>query len=296
MPSGSHRVGHVGELSLGADIVDFTAHRTVLRATLSVWFLLLCFISAPAQAASHPAGLTNHKFNGPSKPVTEAGITTFHIKNEGCSTVDYGDGRGENDCANGNVRSAIGAGNWDRLGQTVEYRFDIRVDPGFNYPGRYSHEGRRWHSNLRIASWEGPLLHNFLYILQLDSRRGVTFLDEVCIPADRLSEWNSFSMTVRWAGDQRGWIKVACNGDVIYLAEGVATNQAPHCYVGIHCEPGKRKNPDRFLFILGMVMDGWGTEWARYGFSSQFSEIQPEGITVRMRNIAIEKGATFATP
>src|SRR5690606_23531323 len=91
----------------------------------------------------------------------------------------------------------------------------------------------------------------------------------------------------------RGWIKVTCNDEVVYLAEGVATNQAPNCYVGIHCEPGVRKNPDRFLFVLGMIMDGWGMEWARYGFSSQFSKIQPEGITVRMRNVAIEKGAVL---
>lgn len=264
-----------------------------LAGTLSACLLILFAATGAALADPHPAGLRDHRFNGPIKPTTAGGVTTFRIEDEGCSTVDYGDGRGENDCRNGNVRSAIVARNWDKLGDAVEYRFDIQVDPGLNYPGRFSHEGKRWHSNLRIASWEGPLLHNFLYILQLDSRRGITFLDNVCVPADRLGEWNRFSMKIRWSANDRGWIKVTCNDEVVYLAEGVATNQAPNCYVGIHCEPGVRKNPDRFLFVLGMIMDGWGMEWARYGFSSQFSKIQPEGITVRMRNVAIEKGAVL---
>ena len=259
-----------------------------------VWLIAVLGMGCSSVLANpHPAGLEDHRFNGPSKPVTENAITTFHIEDEGCSNVDYGDGRGENDCRNGNVRAVIGAQSWDLLGEAVTYRFDIQVDPSFRYPGRYSNEGQRWHSNLRIASWEGPLLHNFLYILQLDSRRGITFLDKVCVPADQIHEWNGFSMSVRWAADERGWIKVTCNDEIIHLEEAVATNQAPNCYVGIHCEPGVRKNPDRFLFILGMVMDGWGMEWARFGFPSQFSKIQPEGITVHMRNIAVEKGAAL---
>lgn len=254
-------------------------------------FLLIALTIMPAFADPHPAGLQNHRFNGPIDPVTVDGVTTFRIEDRGCSTVDYGDGRGENDCVNGNVRSTIGADSWDPLSSAMEYRFDIQVEPGFRYQGRYSYEGERWHSNLRIASWEGPLLHNFLYILQLDSRRGVTFLDQECVPANRLAEWNSFSMKIRWASDDRGWIKVTCNDEIVYLAEGVATNQAPVCFVGLHCEPDVRKNPDRFLFILGMVMDGWGQEWAQFGFTSQFSSIQPEGITLRMRNIAISRNA-----
>lgn len=249
-----------------------------------------------ASADPHPAGLKPHKFNGPVAPVTEDGVTTFHIDNHGCSEVKYGDGRGESDCYNGNVRSTLGGLPNDRLGQSVEYRFDIQVAPGFDYRGWENWESRnhlpdRWDSRLRIASWEGQYLHNFLYMLKLDSRRGIDFLGRTCAPADRITEWNSFSMKVRWAADERGWIKVTCNDEVIYLEEQVATNQAPHCYITNQCEEGVFKNPDRINFLLGPVLAGFGHEWKKYNKPSQFTEIQPDGITIRMRNVAVTRGA-----
>jgi hypothetical protein len=48
-----------------------------------------------------------------------------------------------------------------------------------------------------------------------------------------------------------------------------------------------KKNATRVLFILGPVMAGFGFEWKKYGLASQFTQIQQEGITVKMRNISV---------
>lgn len=245
-----------------------------------------------AHAEPHPAGMRNHNFNGPIEPDTRIGITTFRIEDKGCSSVDYGDGRGENDCRNGNVRSALVSGKREQVGQSVEYRFDMQVGEGFSYPGFYNTNAAgflpdMWDSRLRIASWEGPATKNFIYMMKLDARRGIDFAGRTCVAPERLTNWNSFSMQVRWASDRSGWIKVTCNDQVVYIEEGIPTNQAPHCYVTNECESGVAKNPREFLFILGPVMAGFGPEWEKYGRPNQFTEIQPDGITLRVRNVAI---------
>ena len=144
-----------------------------------------------------------------------------------------------------------------------------------------------------MASWEGPAIKNFIYMLKLDARRGLDFVGRECVAPDRLQDWNSFSMKVRWASDARAWIKVTCNDKVVYLEENVATNQAPHCYVTNECDKGVEKNPRRFLFILGPVMAGFGPEWQKYGKPSQFTAIQKDGITIRVRNVAVTGGAAL---
>ncbi|MER9002252.1 MULTISPECIES: hypothetical protein [unclassified Mesorhizobium] len=252
------------------------------------------FASA-ALADKHPAGFKNHRLNGPSKPVTKDGVTTFKIFDRKCSSVDYGDGRGENDCHNGNIRATL-IGPESKTGESVEYRFGLWVDPAFNYPGFYNDHAIGFlpgalDSRLRIASWEGPFIHNFLYMLKLDSAKGVTFLGNECQSPGRFGSWVAFSMKIRWAADKNGWIKVACDDKVIYSAENLATNQAPHCYITNQCEPGVAKNPMRFTFIVGPVMAGFGPEWKKYGLVSQFTAIQPEGITVKLRNLSARKGA-----
>jgi hypothetical protein len=167
------------------------------------------------------------------------------------------------------------------------------VDPAFAYPGYYNGHAAGWDSRLRIASWEGPLLHNFLYMVKLDTTNGITFLTKQCQLPERFGEWVAFSMKVRWAADKKGWIKVSCDGKVIYLEESVATNQAPHCFITNQCEPGIPENPKRFLFILGPVMQGFGHEWKKNGNASQFNQIQREGITIKMRNVSIRKALIY---
>ncbi|MBX3530876.1 MAG: peptidoglycan-binding protein [Rhizobiaceae bacterium] len=261
----------------------------------------LLLTAGAATADPNPAGMKDHPFNGSVPPETRAGITTFRIEDKACSRVDYGDGRGENDCRNGNVRSALVSRNEEGLGEAVEYRFDIQIGAGFAYQGYYNPEAAGflpdlWDSRLRIASWEGPAIKNFIYMLKLDSRRGIDFVGRTCVAADRLQDWNSFSMMVRWASDRRGWIKVTCNDQVVYLEENIATNQAPHCYVTNECDKGVQKNPRRFLFILGPVMAGFGPEWEKYGKPSQFTDIQKDGIAIKVRNVAVTKGAALYGP
>ncbi|MCB1461715.1 MAG: hypothetical protein KDJ90_04625 [Nitratireductor sp.] len=262
-------------------------------------FVLIAFLTlmdaSHALAEPHPAGFSNHKFN-PANPVTENGVTTFHIDNHGCSDTKYGDGRGESDCYNGNVRSVLAPSRQEKLGESVEYSFDLWVDPSIDYPGyinSHAHgfipDGRD--TRLRIASWEGQHLHNFLYMLKLDAFHGVRFLSKPCFPVDKLGEWNRFSMKVNWASDKKGWIKVSCNDKVVWLQEGIATNQAPECYVTNQCEPGKKKNATRINFIPGPVLMGFGYEWKKHRKPSQFTEIQKDGITLKMRNLKVTKGA-----
>jgi hypothetical protein len=279
------------------NISNLTNGRPLLRYIFLVVFAVIGLICASsANADPHPKGFTNHKFNGPSKPVTESGITTFKIFDEQCSNKDYGDGRGESDCVNGNIRSTLVRHPEDKLSESVEYQFDIWVDPTFQYRGYYNNHATGFltdslDSRLRIASWEGPFLHNFLYMLKLDAINGITFLGHQCQPKVRFGQWVKFSMKVRWAADKRGWIKVQCDDKIIYLKEDVATNQAPHCYITNQCEPGLAKKPKRFLFILGPIMAGFGHEWKKWGMASPFTKIQPEGITIKMRNVSVKKGA-----
>lgn len=248
---------------------------------------------AVAAADRHPAGLRNHRFNGPNNPVTENGVTTFEIREHECSDVKYGDGRGESDCSNGNVRETIGV-HESRLDETWTYRFDLKVTSPVTYRGWSNGHARGFlpyghDSRLRIASWEGNRLHNFIYMLKLDGYRGVTFLDKTCFGPDGFDEWHSFKLETRWTADRRGWVRVSCDDEAIYFSEGAPSRVAPHCYITNQCEPGVKKSPTRFYFLLGPVMSGFGYEWKKYGKRSQFTDFDGP-ITLSTRNVAIERG------
>lgn len=235
-------------------------------------------------ADPHPLGLHAHDFNGSAAPVTEAGLTSFKIRRGECSTQTYGDGRGEHDCLNGNVRSTLSP-HITPVGQTLTYAFDFRVDAPFTYGGWHNSQASSYlddgnDSRLRIAGWEGNRVHNFIYMLKLDSRRGAYFLNETCVPVESIHDWHSFRMEVRWAADSRGWIRVSCDDKVIHFVEGIATTIGPHCYASNLCRDAQRKNPNRVLTILGPVMQSFG----------QYFE---DEITVRMRNVRFTSGATL---
>jgi len=74
---------------------------------LAVGALMVFATHAAATADPLPKGFERHKFNGSVRPEVKDGVTRFEIFDRQCSNVDYGDGRGENDCRNGNVRSTI---------------------------------------------------------------------------------------------------------------------------------------------------------------------------------------------
>lgn len=259
-------------------------------ALIRLFMATILTIASPLALAAgpYPGDYVAHGLNGSQPPSTMAGVTTFHIEDRECSDIDYGDGRGESDCLNGNVRSQISQTR--RVGDTLEYRFDIRIDPALAYTcGRdelaYGLMPDAWDTQLLVAHWEGNLLHNYVHRLKLDSTKGLTFLGEVCQAPEQFGEWVSFSMKVRWANDPRGWIKVTCDDNVIYAAEGAATTVNPHCYIRNQCEPGIKKEPSRVYNSLGLLSHGHGMFWADMRKESQFNQIQPGGITVEMRNI-----------
>lgn len=225
-------------------------------------------------------------------PTTEGGVTTFHILEGQCSDLEYPDGRGESDCAGGEVRSVLWTEPWTPINKPTEYAFDIRVDPALRYEGYESNflAGLLPHtidSALWLAWWEGNKLHNFIYHLKADTQNGITFLGTTCQPASKLGDWVSVSMRVRWTNDDKGWIQVRCDDRLIYAAEGVATTQAPHCYGSNQCEPGIVKHPSAVGMNVGAFMSGNGHTYAERGLPSQFRPIQPDGITVQLRNARV---------
>lgn len=240
-------------------------------------------------SSRHPLGLRNHNFNGSVQPVTQNGITTFTIRNHECSKVLYGDGRGEHDCRNGIVRSNLSSYD-SNVGAVMEYSFDFMVDPAIKYSGYYNDHARSYlpgsrDSRLRIASWEGNRLHNFLFSLKLDARKGVWFLDRTCAGPQTFGKWVNFSMKVKWARDESGWMEVSCDGRVIYASSGTPTTvDVPHCYITNLCRPELQNDPTKVLFILGPVMQGFGYEWKKHRKPSQFTDFDGE-ITVRLRNV-----------
>lgn len=263
---------------------------------LHLIFAILAVLPTMLAADPHPMGLRNHSFNGSVQPVTEAGVTRFEIRNQECSEVTYGDGRGESDCYNGNVRSTLSP-HITATNGTWTYAFDVRVPEPVGYRGWYNDHACGYldlcmDSRMRIAGWEGNRLHNFLYLLKLDGRRGVYFLDETCVGPDALGDWNSFRMEVRWSHDERGWIRVTCNDEVIYFRENVRTTTNPHCYITNICQNSDGQRPSQVLTIIGPAMQGFGFEWKQRGKPHQFTDFDGP-IVVEMRSVAFTQGANL---
>lgn len=265
-------------------------------------FALAALLPAiPAQADPLPDGFELHKFNASQTPTTTDGITTFHVIPNDCSDVDYGDGRGESDCVNGNVKSIIRYERDAKLGESVEYKFDVQIDPSFKYPGEYNLDALPfrpggWDSSLRIASWEGPYIKNFVYMLKADATKGITFFGQQCQSPDRFGEWMSFSLKVRWANDSKGWVVATCDGKPVYVEEGASSTKQIQCYLGNECQPGVVRDPKSFNYILGLAFNGYGFDWKENGHPSAFRDMQPDGLTMRMRNISVTQGIELYGP
>ena len=137
---------------------------------------IVCLAIFATNVFAQPSGFKNHIFNG-KNPKTAGGVTTFHVQSGDCSSIDYGDGRGESDCYNGNLRSHIKHNTHARLGESYLYSFEIRVPDGFNYAG-----GPNLRSLLEVIELGRVRgIKNHLYTFHLDARRGLTFGDIVCI-------------------------------------------------------------------------------------------------------------------
>jgi hypothetical protein len=262
---------------------------------------LLCLSMSVSAAEELPSQFRLNSLNGSTTPVVEDGVITFNIKYAECSDVDYGDGRGESDCRNGNVRSNLEPKDEQRIGQTVEYAFDLWIDPSLEYKG-YANEmavgmlPNSWDSRLRVAHWEGNMVKGFIYKLNLDATNGVTFLGNVCQTPSDFGKWVRFSMKVKWTADERGWVRVACDGRTIFADEGIATDQNPHCYIRNDCDPDRPgRHPSRISFVPGVTYMGYGFEWKEHGYP-QFWPIPEGGITVKMQNLKVIQGAELYGP
>jgi hypothetical protein len=283
-------IAHYSERRLGGGLKFFCA--------------LLCWVAifGVANADPLPVGFQESRLNASNGPVVSSGEITFHIVPQDCSNVDYGNG--ETDCITGSTKNNIFYEKPANLGDTVEYKFDIWVDPAFSYQGysqgettRFGGKGRD--SRLRIASWEGPARKNFIDMVKLDLSKGISFRFQQCqAPAD-FGKWVTFSMKVRWASDERGWIKVTCDDRVVFFAEGVVTNEQVHCYYGNECDPERPlKNAKQFFFQVGLGMAGWGPNWKDLTGPTigPFTAFDEAGLTIKMRNISVTEGVELYSP
>jgi hypothetical protein len=135
-------------------------------------------------------------------------------------------------------------------------------------------------------------------MLKLEARYGLTFRFQQCQAPEDFGQWVTFSMKVRWASDERGWIKVTCDDRTIHIAEGVRTNEQVHCYYPNECDPQQPiKNAQSFNYILGLAMNGYGQNWKELsGAKSQFTPFAEEGLTIKMRNVSVTGGAELYGP
>jgi len=226
---------------------------------------------------------TAARFNGTHPKFTD-GIWSFELQEKECSAVKYGDGRGESDCSNGNLRSRVKAPRIIYPGQEVEYYVELRVDPNFRYDGGKT---LSW-SKLEIAEWgrvEG--VKNHIYDLQLDTKRGLTFERTVCVPPSQLSKWNSFRLNIKWAKNGDGYLEARCNGKVVLSRQSQQTVIPPDCAERYkeQCDPNKQIPEAGIYWHVGPKLSGHGSNYRSNGHSSHFSVFPTNGIKLEMRSL-----------
>lgn len=240
-------------------------------------------IAAAAHAQDQSKRFKAHKFNG-SEPSYSSGVWTFQLQPQGCSQRKYGDGRGESDCFNGNIRSRISAPKFARPGQEVEYYMEVRVASGFRYDGGPT---PAW-SKLEVAEWGRTKgIKNHIYDLQLDTVRGLTFERKVCVPPSKLNQWNSFRLRIRWSKAGDGYLEASCNDKVILVRRAQQTVIPPDCAARykLQCDP-KRQIPSASIYWqVGPKLSGFGADFAKFGFSSQFAPFPPKGVRLQVRRL-----------
>lgn len=254
------------------------AFAAVLRLTL-----ILCFMPVIVQAA--PNGFQNHVFNGRA-PVTQGGVVTFHVEDGDCSSRDYGDGRGESDCFNGNLRSRLAYRDHASLGQSLEYAMEIFVPAGFRYGG-----GPNRRSLLEVAEWQRiNTIKNHIHTLHLDSVKGLTFDDTRCIPPSAFGQWNSVKVQVKWSAGDDGFLRVICNGTPVVSFRGQTAIPRDCGQPGVfQCVPDLQRVNQPVQFQVGILFRGYG-ERGRLDGLSRMGRVPPEGgFTVQMRNIRVSR-------
>jgi hypothetical protein len=259
----------------------------------NIFLSVLCCLALASCVTTNPKSQRFSAIN----PTVEGDLTTFRIVQDQCSSVDYGDGRGESDCFNGNMRSQIQASK-NFVPSTVMYDFKVKINTDLKYRGFNNfHPTARavlkrpdlLDSALRVATWEGEYLHNYILNLKLDAIRGITFLQETCVKVEDLKNWNHIQLRVSWRGDATGSIHMKCNGIDVYNKENVISNANPECYVQNQCQTYRDgpPNPKTIIFNLGLSMQGYGYEWKKLGHPSPFVDLRSKEISLQLKDLQV---------
>lgn len=249
---------------------------------LSVMVFLLTLPLA-AHAGKPPSGFEEARFQGRS-PQFDTDAITFTLMKGDCSKKDYGDGRGESDCKNGNLRSQIHTRNKQKLGKTYEYSMEIWIDPAFTNFVAYGQP----RSPLLIAEWQRiNTIKNHIFELHLDSMSGVQFEDKNCFGPKSFGEWHRFSMVVKWSKGKDGFLRVTCDDQVVYELSGQQTAVPPLCgeQVKLQCDPKRQDLRKPVQWQIGPKLGGFGMEHEKYGMPSQFRSFPESGLQLKVRNL-----------
>jgi hypothetical protein len=242
---------------------------------------ILIFFIAPPAFADAPRGFSEATFQG-SKPKVSGGEVTFTLLAGQCSSKDYGDGRGESDCKNGNIRSRINANNHAKLGQTMEYSLDMWIQPGFRYS-----KGNEPRSKLTIMEWQRIYtIKNHIYVLHLDSSGGVKFEDKTCFSAKQFGQWVKFNMRVKWSKEDDGFMEVLCDGKRIFALQG-QNAIPPGCGTKAkqQCQLDKMDLRHPIQWQVGPKLNGFGTVYKQFGKTSPFRPWPKDGLVMKVRNL-----------
>lgn len=236
-------------------------------------------------ALSAPAGFQDHRLNG-RDPAHARGVSTFHVRSGDCSSIDYGDGRGESDCFNGNLRSRMAYTRYAKLGDSLQYEFEIFVPADLQYGG-----GPNRRSLLEVAEWQRiNTIKNHIHQMHLDTRRGLTFDDAVCFRPAEFGRWNKVIVQVKWSMADDGIIRVVCNDKTVVARSGRTAIPSDCGHNGVfQCVPALQRPSEPIQFQVGILFRGYGERGRQDGLNPR-GRVPPDGgFTFQMRNVAVKK-------
>ena len=221
------------------------------------------------------------------KPTKKNGIWTMRVRPEYCNDQDYGDGRGESDCTNGNLRSQI-QGTPIEPEQTVEYSFEINIPKDFSYRESLNY---RPYGSIEVAQWQHVrAVKNHLYELRLSPNSGVLFDGKTCIKPSEYGEWAKVVFQVNWTEKDDGFLKVTCNERLIVSRTG-QTLVPKYCDSEIkpQCKPAMLQSSNPINWWLGIQFYGFGPDWRDYGRQSPFLPFKGSELSIQTRNISVKR-------
>ena len=238
--------------------------------------------------------LTVNNYNNKRPPRLIGSELVSQIFNRECVNADYGDGRGESDCSNGNVSSAVETTKNFKINSRVRISFDFWIQPNLAVEPVRKEVGRGpfttdpFHSYLVMFELERiKSIKNHVYDLDVDSRRGVTFLDSNCIRPSSFGSWHRFDFDLVYTNEEAGSLVVKCDDKVIFSRSGFNSALNPFCYPSNGCSPQMKQNYNQPMRLeLGAQMRGNGADAKESGLPV-FNEIQGDGIMIRYRNLNV---------